>query len=76
MTGKKYRKLMFALGCELERAASAEPYDPGAHGDVVTKINNLNRQWSDSLGRRHTFFVIMLWICFVVVVGIIIRIFC
>lgn len=59
MTGKKYYKLMSALGSELQRAASAEPYDPGAHGDVVTKINDLNRQWSKTLAERRRIKIIV-----------------
>lgn len=53
MTGEKYLKLMFALSDELERTASAEPYDPGAHGDVLEKINELNHQWFVALGKRR-----------------------
>lgn len=44
---------MYLLRNELERAESAEPYDMGAHGDVITKINNLNHQWFKTLNMRH-----------------------
>ena len=53
MTKTEYLMQMYLLRNELERAASAEPYDPGAHADVVAKINNLNRQWSKTLAKRH-----------------------
>jgi len=53
MNDKEYLKKMFALNEELQRAAEAEPYDPGGHGDVVTKIDNLNLQWSKSLAERR-----------------------
>lgn len=53
MTDTEYLMQMHILRDELERTASAEPYDPGAHGDVVTKIDDLNRLWSKSLAERR-----------------------
>jgi len=53
MRNSEYLYRMTKLAHELERAASAEPYDPVAHGDIVTSINDLNLQWSKSLAERR-----------------------
>ena len=53
MTETEYLMQMHILGQELDRKASAEPYDPAAHGDVLQKINELNHQWYVSLGARR-----------------------
>jgi len=53
MTETDYLMQMHVLGEELAHADSAEPYDPGAHGDVLQKINELNHLWYVALGARR-----------------------
>jgi len=61
MTEKDYLRKMHLLRDELGCANLAEPYDPGTHGDIVAKINNLNHLWYLSLRRRHWFFVVFIF---------------
>lgn len=53
MTNTEYLMQMHILTEELNRSASAEPYDSGANADIVTKIDVLNRLWSKNLAERH-----------------------
>lgn len=55
MTDRKYLKTMIYLSEELERAASAEPYDPDQYNKVIDSINSTNRVWLNSLRRRSWF---------------------
>lgn len=53
MTETEYLMAMYRLRDELERTASAEPYDPESHSDALDKIRDLNRQWSNTLVERR-----------------------
>lgn len=51
MTDRKYLKTMVELGEELDRIASAVPYDSEAHKKVIDSINRTNRIWYNSRRR-------------------------
>ena len=64
MDERTYLKLMVSLGEDLERAASAEPYDPDQYNKVIDSINKANRLWFRS--RRH-YSCWTRWIIFVLI---------
>jgi len=55
MTDTEYLKIMYSLGDELERSASAEPYDPDAYNNVIDAINRTNRIWWRDRRLHHWF---------------------
>lgn len=67
MKDSEYLKQMVALGEELERVASSEPYDPDAYNKVIEAINRTNRVWYH--GRRQRS-----WISHFVVISVILFI--
>ena len=52
MTDHTYLKIMVSLGEDLERAASAEPYDPDEYNNIINAIESTNRVWYHSRQRR------------------------
>lgn len=52
MNDKTYLKIMVELGEELERAASARPYDPDEYNKTIDALNRTNRIWWRSRRRR------------------------
>lgn len=66
MTNTKYLKKMITLSEELERAATAEPYDPDAYNLVITKIQRIIPPWQQRRRRRPwpaIFFCLFLLFC-------------
>ena len=51
MTDEEYMKQMVALTNELDRAASAQPYDPDEYTNIIDSINLLYRKWNRSRNR-------------------------
>ena len=74
MTDKEYLKKMIALTEELNRVASAEPYDPDAYNRVIDQLNNVKPPWESRRRRRPWFafasciilLIILVWIVYTV----------
>ena len=48
MTETEYLKQMISLIRDLDRAASADPYDPDEYNKVINAIHSTNDAWSRS----------------------------
>lgn len=66
MTDKHYLENMCSLTKELERAASAEPYDPDVYNDVVARFNALHFCWY--YGRRRRQWITIMFILFLLLI--------
>ena len=52
MTDKEYLEKMIALTDELNRTASANPYDPDAYNSVIDQLNSIVPPWEQRRRRR------------------------
>ncbi len=68
-----YLKRKAELAYELERAAQARPYDPGAYNKIIDQLNSLKPPSFRHKRRRDWWMILLLWICFGIAVGIIVR---
>jgi len=64
MNYRTYVKVMIALGEDLERVSSAEPYDEEAFGDVMLSIYRTNQLWMKSRRRHDWISSIFIWMLF------------
>ena len=52
MNDSEYLKRLIALTEELNKAASAEPYDPVAYNRVIQELNSVKPPWESRRRRR------------------------
>lgn len=74
MIKTKYMKKLISLSIELERAGNARPYDPNAYNKVIDQLNSLFDSKGKRRRRRPSFFAILIWILFGILIGLVFRI--
>ena len=76
MTGRKFLKRIIFLMEQMCILYSAEPLDQEARRAILDEVHKLGQRFNRSRRRRYAFWVIVLWICAGVFVGLMIRKFC
>jgi len=74
MNDRTYKKVMNALGEDLERINSTKPYDYEAYGETMLSIHRTNQVWLQSRRRRDWVMILLLWISGGALVGFAFRI--
>lgn len=74
MNNSEYLHIMYSLSEELERAASAEPYDPDAYNDVVARITAAHSAWHLNRRRRPWAALISVILLLIVLVCIVFKV--
>ena len=74
MKDSEFIKKMLDINYILKVLADTQPYDEDAFASALDEMHRINHKWYRS--RRHypRFFVILLWILFGILIGLVFRI--